>query len=324
MKKWILGIESTADVFSLGLCTTNGEEILNFSSKYEPETGGIRPREAAEHHAKVAPSLLGQALKSKGSSPLVGIAFSMGPGLGPSLRVGATVARSLASYLNIPLYPTHHAVAHIEIGKHLAKAEEPLTVLVSGGHTMVTALEKGRYRVYGETLDIALGNLLDMFGREVGYSTPAGPKIEEVAKNTDKFLELPYTVKGPDLSFSGLLTATKRALKSGEDLETLCNSLQEVAFSMLTEVTERILVHTGKKELLVVGGVARNARLRQMLQQIAKEHNAEFSWIKKWNSDNGAQIAFTGHLRYQYGKNIKIEESFVRPTWRLDEVEIPW
>lgn len=311
-------------MFALGLCTTNGKEILNFSSKYEPKKGGIRPREASEHHAKVAPRLLEKALKSKDKLPLAGIAFSMGPGLGPSLRVGATVARSIASYLEIPIYPVHHAVAHIEIGKYLSKADEPLTVLVSGGHTMLTALEKGRYRVYGETLDIALGNLLDMFGREAGYSTPAGPKIEKLAKKTDKFVELPYTVKGPDLSFSGLLTATKRALKNGEDLKTLCNSLQEVAFSMLTEVTERILVHTGKKELLAVGGVARNARLRQMLQQIAKEHNAEFYWIKKWNSDNGAQIAYVGHLLHQYGEKIKIEESFVRPTWRLDEVEIPW
>lgn len=323
-KNWIVGIESTADVFAIGLSKTNGERILDFRSKYETKGGGILPREAAEHHAKVASKMLEKALNTIEISDLQGIAIAIGPGLGPCLRLGTTIARSLASYLDLPLYLVHHAVGHIEIGKHYTGIKDPLIVLVSGGHTLLTALESQRYRIYGETLDITLGNLFDMFMREAGYSSPAGHLLEKRAKKTGKFIELPYTVKGPDLSYSGLLTATKRKLKEGADLNVLCNSLQEVAFSMLAEVTERTLVHTRKKELLVVGGVANNSRLREMLETVAKEHEASFHWIKKWNSDNGAQIAYVGSLRHRHGSRTPIKESVVRPSWRLDEVKIPW
>ncbi len=323
-QKWILGIESTADVFAIGLSDTSEADILDFSSKYESEKGGILPREAAEHHSKVAPEVLRDALTAIDPSSLVGIAFSMGPGLGPSLRAGATIARTLSSYMNLPLYPVHHAVGHIELGKHLTGAKNPLTVVVSGGHTLLTALEKHRYRIYGETLDITLGNLFDMFMREVGYSSPSGHILEKKAKKTNEYIDLPYTVKGPDLSFSGLLTAAKKELEKRKNLELLCNSLQETAFAMLAEVTERILVHTGKENLLLVGGVANNARLKEILNAVASEHEATFHWIEKWNDDNGAQIAYVGTLRHRHGENIKIEESLVRPSWRLDEVQIPW
>lgn len=323
-KKWVLGIESTANVFGVGLCTINGENIIDFKSEYKPKNGGILPRAAAEHHAKNASTVLEKALKKVKVSDIVAIAFSMGPGLGPSLRIGATIARALASYLEIPLYPVHHGVGHIEIGKHLTNAKDPLVVVVSGGHTMITALEEHHYRIYGETLDITIGNLFDMFMREAGYTSPAGHILEELAQRTNKFKELPYTVKGPDLSFSGLLTAVKRRLKKGAELDVLCNSLQETAFSMLVEATERILVHTEEESLLLVGGVANNMRLREMLSIVAREHKTKCYKIEKWNSDNAAQIAYVGSLRYTYDDPISLKKSFVRPSWRLNEVKIPW
>ena len=93
------------------------------------------------------------------------IAYAGGPGLGPCLRVGAVVARSLSSYYDIPIYPVTHAIGHIELGKLLTGAKNPLVLLVSGGHTMILAFSSGRWRVFGETLDITLGQLLDLFGR---------------------------------------------------------------------------------------------------------------------------------------------------------------
>ena len=147
------------------------------------------------------------------------IAFSQGPGLGPSLRTGATVARALASYLNVPLVGVNHSVAHIEIGKLKTGAHDPVTLYASGGNTMVTAFESGRYRVFGETLDIALGNCLDVFAREAGLKhrkgVPLGAAVEQLAAKGEKLVSLPYVVKGMDLSLSGLLTAATAALQEG-------------------------------------------------------------------------------------------------------------
>jgi len=326
MMEIVLGIESTAHTFGIGVASLDGEIIQDFSHQYTPEKGGIHPREASEHHSKVIDKVLINALNfiQEIDGKIVAIGFSQGPGLGPCLRVGATVARAIASYLDVPLFGVHHGIAHIEIGKKLTGSKDPLVVLVSGGHTMITALEGGRYRVFGETLDISIGNLIDMFMREAGYPSPAGHICESLAEKADKIVELPYVVKGMDLSFSGILTAAKRYLKEGFPIEVICKSLQEVAFSMLTEVTERALAHTKKKELLIVGGVAANKRLKQMLEFIAKEHEAVFYASSKWNRDNGAMIAWTTVLMYKYGSPIEIDKSYVLPLWRIDEVEIPW
>src|SRR5512134_3712387 len=248
-----LGIESSADDFGVGIATFDGDILANKSDSYIPTEGGIHPREAARHHAEVADRVLKDALQQANRKPddLTCIAFSQGPGLGPSLRTGATVARALAAYLNIPLIGVNHSVAHIEIGKLKTGAQDPVTLYASGGNTMVTAFESGRYRVFGETLDIALGNCLDVFAREAGLKhkkgLPLGASIEQLAAKGEKLVTLPYVVKGMDLSLSGLLTAATVALQKGESLEDVCYSLQENAFSMVTEVTERALAHTEKK-----------------------------------------------------------------------------
>lgn len=331
-ESYCLGIESTADDFSVGISTFNGEILTNIISAYMPEQGGIHPREAARHHSEAARKVLEEALTKSGVKPqdLSVIAFSQGPGLGPCLRTGATVARALASYLNIPLVGLNHCIAHIEIGKLKTGAKDPITLYVSGGNTIVSAFDSGRYRVFGETLDIALGNCLDVFAREAGLrqrvGMPFGAVVEKLAAKGRKLMSLPYTVKGMDVSFSGLLTATVNLLKKGEHkLEDLCYSLQETAFSMVTEVTERALAHTEKKEVLLTGGVAANKRLQSMIKAIAKEHNAKFCVVpSEFAIDNGAMIAWTGVLAYKHGMITPIEKSFVKLRWRLEEVEVPW
>jgi len=329
---YCLGIESTADDFGVGISTFNGKILANIISAYIPPEGGIHPREAARHHAKVGNKVLEEAFKKAGIKPrdLSIISFSQGPGLGPCLRTGATVARALASYLDIPLVGVNHCVAHIEIGKLKTGAEDPVALYVSGGNTIVSAFDSGRYRVFGETLDVALGNCLDVFAREAGLrqrvGEPFGAVVEKLAANGKKLIHLPYTVKGMDMSFSGLLTAVINLLKKGEyKLEDLCYSLQETVFSMVTEVTERALAHTEKKEVLLTGGVAANKRLQSMIKAIAEEHDAEFSVMpKEFAVDNGAMIAWTGILAYKHGVVTPIEKSFVKLRWRLEEVEVPW
>jgi N6-L-threonylcarbamoyladenine synthase/protein kinase Bud32 len=331
-ESYCLGIESTADDFSVGISTFDGEILANIISAYIPEQGGIHPREAARHHAEVANKVLEEALTKSGIKPqsLSIIAFSQGPGLGPCLRTGATVARALASYLKLPLVGVNHCIAHIEIGKLKTCAKDPITLYVSGGNTIVVAFDSGRYRVFGETLDIAIGNCLDVFAREAGLrqreGVPFGAIVEKLATEGKELIPLPYTVKGMDTSFSGLLTAAVNLIKKGQyKLEDLCYSLQETAFSMITEVTERALAHTEKKEVLLTGGVAANKRLQSMVKVIAEEHNAKFCVVpSQFAIDNGAMIAWTGALSYKYGIVTSIEKSFVKLRWRLEEVEVPW
>jgi len=329
---YCLGIESTADDFGVGISTFEGKILANISDAYMPAEGGIHPREAARHHADVADTVLRVALEKSGVKPrdVNVIAFSQGPGLGPSLRTGATVARALASYLSVPLVGVNHSVAHIEVGKLETGAVDPVTLYVSGGNTIVTAFDSGRYRVFGETLDIALGNCLDVFARAAGLKqvkgVPLGAALERLAAEGKTLVSLPYVVKGMDLSLSGLLTAAIALLQKGEcKLEDLCYSLQEYAFSMVTEVTERALAHTEKEEVLLTGGVAANRRLQAMLNSIAEEHNAKFNVVpKRFATDNGAMIAWTGVLAYNHGLVTPLEESFVKLRWRVDKVDVPW
>jgi universal protein Kae1 len=332
VQRYCLGIESTADDFGVGIVTFEGKVLANKSDCYIPEQGGIHPREAARHHAEVADTVLSEALNQAGlkAPELTCIAFAQGPGLGPSLRTGATVARALSSYLNIPLIGVNHSVAHIEIGKLQTGAKDPVTLYVSGGNTMVTAYESGRYRVFGETLDIALGNCIDVFAMEAGLKhkkgLPLGAAIEQLANKGKRLISLPYVVKGMDISLSGLVTAAISALKKGNcSLEDVCYSLQEHAFSMVTEVTERALAHTEKKEVLLTGGVAANKRLQTMLSIISQEHNAQFNVVPlQFATDNGAMIAWTGVLSYRHKLFMPVEESLVKLRWRVDKVDVPW
>jgi len=329
---YLLGIESTADDFSVGIVAFDGHVLANVISTYMPPEGGIHPREAARHHAEVAGKIIHEALEKAKIHPnqIKAIAFSQGPGLGPCLRTGATAARALAAYLHIPLVGVNHSVAHIEIGKLITGAKDPVTLYVSGGNTIVSAHEDRYYRVFGETLDIAVGNLLDVFARQAGLrqkpGKPFGALVEELASRGKNLIPLPFTIKGMDLSFSGLLTAATEALKNGTHrLEDICFSLQETGFSMLTEVTERALAHTEKPEVLLTGGVAANKRLQAMLKIIADEHNARFNVVpKEYALDNGAMIAWTGILAYKHGITVPLEKSMVKLKWRLDQVPVPW
>lgn len=323
-----LGIESTAHTFGMAIATSTGHILVNLNSTYKTKTGkGIHPREAAQHHSEVAPDILQKVIQQLPMSlaDIDVVAYSAGPGLGPVLRTGATLARTLALQLKKPLVPIHHAIGHIEIASLFTGAHDPLVQLVSGGHTSIIAFKEGYWRVFGETQDITLGNLLDVFARSAGLAFPGGKVIESLAKKGNRFIDLPYVVKGNDVSYSGLLTAAKQQFDNGVELEDLCYSLQEVAFAMLTEATERALAHTERSELLVTGGVAANKRLQSMLQEICQEHDTALYIVPlMYSGDCGAQIAWTGILAYQNGLHVPVEESVVQPKWRFDTVHIPW
>lgn len=321
----ILGIESTAHTF--GICILKDKNILaDKRAMYFTEKGGMIPVEVAKHHKKVKDPLLAEAL-NESSLKLedIGlIAFSQGPGLPPSLVIGKDFALDLAKKCRKPVMPVNHIVSHLEIGKFFTKAKDPVFVFTSGANTQVISHEGNRFRVIGECLSIALGNALDKFGRVSGLGFPAGPKIEQLAKN-GKYIELPYVVKGMDVEFSGIVTSAIQKLKKHK-LEDICFSLQETLFAMTIEITERAIAHTKKKEALLIGGVAANQRFCEMLSTMCKERRARaYACPLKYSGDNGVQIAVQGLLQYKASKNLlPLNKIDINPAWRVDEVETNW
>jgi universal protein Kae1 len=326
-----LGIEATAHTFGVGICDGEGRILANERSIYKPKAGwGIIPMDAGRHHEEAKHSVLNSALeKAKLKMEDVGvIAYSRGPGLPPCLHKGADLARELSEKYHLPIVPVNHCIAHIEIGRLSSGYEDPVVVYVSGGNTQIISFASGKYRVFGECMDMGVGNALDKFGRAVGLDFPQAPKIEQLAKS-GRWIELPYVVKGMDLSFSGIVTECIKKCSQGAKLEDVCYSIQEVFFSMLTEVTERALAHLGKDHVLLTGGVAANQRLQAILDTMCRERGANFQVVpRELAGDQGAMIAWTGILAHKSGQAIRlgktVERNDIDPRWRTDDVEIPW
>jgi len=305
----------------------SGKVLANAIKMIGGEVGGIHPREAANHHVIEIPKQIEKALEEAhlGYEDIDLVAFSQGPGLGPCLRTAATAARSLSLALGVPIIGVNHCVAHLEIGRVVTGCDDPTLLYASGGNTQIIAYAGGRYRVFGETLDIGIGNMLDKFGRETGLTFPSGPKIEQLAKEGKQLLELPYSVKGMDVAFSGILTAALQLRKKGASMEDLCFSLQETCFSMLVEVTERAMAHVEKEEVLIGGGVVQNKRLQEMVRIMAEERGARmYVPPARLCIDNGAMIAWTGLLMYKSGSRMSIDETVIKQRFRTDEVEVIW
>ena len=322
-----LGIEGTAHTVGVGIVDEGCRVLANVYDMVKPKKGGIHPREAANHHAEAVVPLIRKAADVAGVdlAEIDLIAFSQGPGLGPCLRTVATAARALALSLRRPIIGVNHCVAHLEIGRGVTEAKDPVLLYVSGGNTQVIAFARGRYRVFGETLDIGIGNMLDKFARECGLPFPGGPILEKRAQDGSKLLRLPYSVKGMDVAFSGMLTAALALRKHGASIDDLAYSIQEVAFAMLTEVTERAMAHLDNEEVLLGGGVARNARLQEMVGRMAADRRAQmFVPPGDLCIDNGAMIAWTGLQMHRGGVRMSMAETIVDQRFRTDKVRVTW
>jgi len=322
-----LGIEGTAHTLGVGITDSECNVLANVIDMYKPPEGGLHPREAANHHADIVAGTISRALSEANLSlnDIELISFSKGPGLGPCLRVAATAARALSVRLGIPIVGVNHCVAHVEIGNATTGCSDPVLLYASGGNTQVIAFANGKYRIFGETLDIGIGNMLDKLGRELGLGYYAGPTIEKLAREGSKLLDIPYSVKGMDISFSGIMTAAVSLKKKGHSLEDIAYSVQETCFAMLSEVTERAMAHVGKDEVLMGGGVAQNKRLREMITSMAEARGAKmFVPQPRLCIDNGAMIAWLGNLMYTSGTRMSIDDTKVEQRFRTDEVDVTW
>jgi len=224
----ILGIESTAHTFGVGV-VKNGKILANQRDMYTTKSGGIIPMDSAKHHKKVASKVYNNALEEAEikEKEIDAIAFSQGPGLAPCLIEGMKFVKEISRKLNKPIVPINHCVAHLEIGRTTG-AKDPVMLYASGANTQIIAYAAGKYRVFGETLDIGVGNFIDSFARYSGIGFPGGPKIEQLALKGRKYIELPYSVKGMDVALSGILTNLRQKLESKKySLNDLAYSLQE-------------------------------------------------------------------------------------------------
>jgi N6-L-threonylcarbamoyladenine synthase len=322
----VLGIESTAHTFGVAV-VRNGKVLSNVRKAYTTEKGGIIPMEAAKHHERYSSEAYYEALEKSGikEKDIDAIAISQGPGLAPCLLEGMKFAKKVSRKLKIPIVPVNHCVAHLEIGK-ITGAKDPVMLYASGANTQIIAYASEKYRVFGETLDVGIGNFIDTFARYAGLGFPGGPKIEKLALEGKEFIELPYSVKGMDVALSGILTNLRQKLQSGKyRLEDLAYSLQETVFAMLVEVSERAMAHTGKKELLLGGGVACNKRLQEMCKIMCRERGAKFFCPEnQFLVDNAGMIAFLGEIMFKEGIKLSPEKIDIKPRQRTDDVDVKW
>jgi len=271
------------------------------------------------------------------------ICYTKGPGMGAPLQSVALVARTLSLLHDKPLVAVNHCVGHIEMGREITGAKNPVVLYVSGGNTQVIAYSRQCYRIFGETLDIAVGNCLDRFARVLNLSNNPSPgfNIEQEAKRGKQLVPLPYATKGMDVSLSGILTTIeaftqdKRFRPDGkpkspddQDIITpadLCFSLQETIFAMLVEITERAMAHIDSKEVLIVGGVGCNERLQEMMGIMARERGGEvFATDERFCIDNGIMIAQAGLLSFRMGLTTPLARSTCTQRFRTDQVQVSW
>ncbi|GAB0133360.1 hypothetical protein EsDP_00001772 [Epichloe bromicola] len=338
-----LGCEGSANKLGIGIIQHTPDRTTILSNLrhtfVSPPGTGFLPKDTAAHHRAHFVRLARSALAAAGCTPadISCICFTQGPGMGAPLTSVAVGARTLSLLWDVPLVGVNHCVGHIEMGRHITGAQDPVVLYVSGGNSQVIAYAEKRYRIFGETLDIAVGNCLDRFARTLGISNDPAPgyNIEQMAKRgrPDRLLHLPYTVKGMDCSFSGILAsadALAAQIKAAGDeadftAEDLCFSLQETVFAMLVEITERAMAHVGSSQVLIVGGVGCNERLQDMMGEMARQRGGSvYATDERFCIDNGIMIAQAGLLAYKEGFRTPLEESVCTQRFRTDEVYVEW
>lgn len=324
----VLGIEGSANKLGVGIVRDTAI-LSNVRRTYVPPRGeGFIPAKAAEHHRDNILQLIEDSLSESGleMSEVDVFAYTRGPGIQQSLVVVATVVRTLSLLYRKPVMPVNHCIAHIEMGRLITCAKNPVILYVSGGNTQIIAYSDKRYKIFGETLDIAVGNCLDKLARVLeleNYPSP-GLSIERHAREGGQYIDLPYGIKGMDMSFSGILSSLK-SLVGRHSKENLCYSAQETIFSILVEGTERCMSFVGSSEVLVVGGVGCNLRLQEMLGRMASERSGCLHAMdERFCIDNGAMIAYTGYLMHRSGVSVNLEECDVTQRYRTDSVEVRW
>ena len=335
----ILGIETSCDETAAAV-VKNGKEVLSnvISSQValHAEFGGVVPEIASRNHLEKIDEVIRLAVKEAGISmqELTAISVTVGPGLVGALLVGVSEAKALAFALGKPLVPVHHIEGHIAANFiSNPECEPPFVCLVaSGGHSHLLLVEDyGKIRIYGRTRDDAAGEAFDKVARAVGLGYPGGPKLEKMAKEgnphayhfpTAKMEDAPY-----DFSFSGVKSAVlnemNRKKMLGEEVRVadLCASFQENVTEVLSEKAIALCKELHINRLSIAGGVAANGKLREKMEEKAKQEGVEFFCPKLiLCTDNAAMIAAAAYHEWKKG-NFAGHDVNAYPSLSLSEVK---
>jgi len=335
----ILGIETSCDETAAAV-VKNGKEVLSnvISSQValHAEFGGVVPEIASRNHLEKIDEVIRLAIKEAGISmqELTAISVTVGPGLVGALLVGVSEAKALAFALGKPLVPVHHIEGHIAANFiSNPECEPPFVCLVaSGGHSHLLLVEDyGKIRIYGRTRDDAAGEAFDKVARAVGLGYPGGPKLEKMAKEgnphayhfpTAKMEDAPY-----DFSFSGVKSAVlnemNRKKMLGEEVRVadLCASFQENVTEVLSEKAIALCKELHINRLSIAGGVAANGKLREKMEEKAKQEGIEFFCPKLiLCTDNAAMIAAAAYHEWKKG-NFAGHDVNAYPSLSLSEVK---
>ena len=332
----ILGIETSCDETGIAVYDDNHgllSHTLYSQVKLHADYGGVVPELASRDHVRKIIPLIREALNEADIdfSELDGIAYTKGPGLIGAVLVGACVGRSLAFSLGIPAVGVHHMEGHL-LAPMLEETppEFPfVALLVSGGHTMLVDVQGiGQYKVLGESIDDAAGEAFDKTAKLMGLDYPGGPRLAKLAAKGEpaqyKFPRPMTDRPGLDFSFSGLKTFAANTINAEPDDEqtraNIARAFEEAVVDTLMIKCKRALKETGRKRLVIAGGVSANIRLRADLAEMMKKLGGEVFYPRsEFCTDNGAMIAYAGMQRLKAGQ---FEDLAVKgqPRWPLDSL----
>ena len=336
MAKFItLGIESSCDETGIGLYSEQHGLIAHqlFSQvEIHAEYGGVVPELASRDHIQRVLPLIKQVLKDAKLqlTDIDAIAYTAGPGLAGALLVGSAVAKSLAWSLKIPALGVHHMEGHL-LAPLLEKNQPKfpfVALLVSGGHTMLVDVKAiGQYQILGESLDDAVGEAFDKTAKILGLGYPGGPALAALAEQgvagVFKFPRPMIGRPGLDFSFSGLKTFARNTFaKHPTQKADIAKAFEVAATQTLMIKCRRTLEQTGRKTLVVAGGVSANQALRIELDTMGRKLGVDVFYPRQeFCPDNGAMIALAGHLRLIKGQITNSNEITIQPRWSLEALE---
>ncbi|MEL6753005.1 MAG: tRNA (adenosine(37)-N6)-threonylcarbamoyltransferase complex transferase subunit TsaD [Pseudomonadota bacterium] len=334
-KVTVLGIETSCDETAAavvrlegGRARVLGETVRSQTEAHAPY-GGVVPEIAARAHADLADVSVARAMDAAGLawSDLDGVAATSGPGLIGGVLVGMMTGKAIAQAAGIPFLPVNHLEGHALSPRLTEDVGFPyLLLLVSGGHCQFLDVRGlGDYTRLGTTIDDAAGEAFDKTAKLLGLGFPGGPAVEKMAERGDPdAIDLPRPLlnkPGLDMSFAGLKTAVARAAEAGAKHADLCASFQRAVCDVLEARTRRALDQSGRKTLVVAGGVAANTAIREALTRAAADYDARFvAPPLKYCTDNAAMIALAGAEQLAAGRAEPDGLAFkARPRWPLDE-----
>jgi N6-L-threonylcarbamoyladenine synthase len=313
----ILGIESSCDETSAAIL--RGSELASVvisSQLFHTKFGGVVPELASRAHVKAIIPIVEEAFSKANATvkDLTAIAVTYAPGLMGALLVGSNFAKGLALSLDITLIGVHHIEAHIFSA--LLEEEKPelpfLALVVSGGHTLLVIVEDvGKYKVIGKTLDDAAGEAFDKVGKMLGLGYPAGPEIDNLAKEGNaSFVKFPRSMMNDNsfnFSFSGIKTSVLYYLR--DNPEILKSNKADIAASFQQAVVDVLVAKTilaareyDIRDIVCVGGVSANSLLRSEFKDVSVKINKRFfSPRPLLSTDNAAMIAMLGALKLDRG-----------------------